>query len=73
MLEKERQLKETERLYLNLRQVVAKQPGPEIQDQLVKTQKALTQRINKMKESILSLNCYIRVVYTYFSFMFIFC
>lgn len=49
MIERERQLKEAERLYLNLRQVVAKQPGPEIQGRLVKTQKALSNRIRKMK------------------------
>lgn len=50
---RERQLKETERLYLNLRQVLLKQPGPEIQTQLIKTQRALSIRINKMKVSFL--------------------
>ncbi|ERL90076.1 hypothetical protein D910_07431, partial [Dendroctonus ponderosae] len=48
-VERERQLKEAERLYLNLRQVLAKQPGPGIQDELVKTQRALKQRGDKLK------------------------
>lgn len=46
---RERQLKEAEVLYLNLRQVVSKQPGPEVHEQLGKTQRALTNNINKMK------------------------
>lgn len=48
-IERERQLKEAERLYLSLRQVVARQPGPELQDQLHKTQKALKVNTTKMK------------------------
>lgn len=48
-VERERQLKEVERLYLNLRQVVSKQPGAEIQSELTKTQRALVARKNKMK------------------------
>ena len=46
---RERQLKEAEVLYLNLRQVVSKQPGPEVHAQLGKTQRALTNNINKVK------------------------
>lgn len=48
-VEREKQLKEVERLYLNLRQVVAKQPGAEIQSELTKTQRALVVKKNKMK------------------------
>lgn len=51
-VEREKQLKEVERLYLNLRQVVAKQPGAEIQSELIKTQRALVVRKNKMKVRI---------------------
>ncbi|KAH1017841.1 cilia- and flagella-associated protein 58 [Dendroctonus ponderosae] len=55
-VERERQLKEAERLYLNLRQVLAKQPGPGIQDELVKTQRALKQRGDKLKCLVSELN-----------------
>lgn len=48
-LEKERQLKEAEKLYMNLRQVLSRQPGPDVQTSLIKTQRALTLRGNKMK------------------------
>lgn len=50
-VERERQLKEAERLYLNLRQVLAKQPGPEIQSELSKTQRALKNKGDKLKVS----------------------
>lgn len=50
-IERERQLKEAERLYLNLRQVLAKQPGPGLQDELSKTKRALKLRGDKMKVS----------------------
>lgn len=50
-VERERHLKEVERLYLTLRQVVAKQPGAEVQNELIKTQRALAVRKNKMKVS----------------------
>lgn len=48
-VQRERKLKEVERLYLNLRQVVSKQPGAEIQSELTKTQRALVMKKNKMK------------------------
>lgn len=48
-IERERQLKQSERLYLNLRQVLSKQPGPEIQAELSKTQKALKSKGDKLK------------------------
>ncbi|XP_030757675.1 cilia- and flagella-associated protein 58-like [Sitophilus oryzae] len=55
-VEKERQLKEAERLYLNLRKVVAKQPGPGLQDQLTKTQRALKARSDRLKCMVSELN-----------------
>ncbi|XP_060527691.1 cilia- and flagella-associated protein 58-like [Cylas formicarius] len=55
-VERERQLKEAERLYLNLRQVLAKQPGPGIQEELTKTQRALKQRGDKMKCLVSEMN-----------------
>lgn len=48
-IERERQLKEAERLYLNLRQVLSKQPGPGLQEELSKTQRALKLRGDKLK------------------------
>lgn len=48
-VERERQLKESQRLYLNLRQVLSKQPGPEIQSELSKTQRALRSKGDKLK------------------------
>lgn len=38
-----------ERLYLNLKNVVSRQPSVEIQSELTKTQRALAIRRNKMK------------------------
>lgn len=55
-IDTERQLKESQRLYFNLRQVLTKQPTPELKNQLVKTQRALTIRINKMKVRQLIVN-----------------
>ncbi|XP_057669299.1 cilia- and flagella-associated protein 58-like [Diorhabda carinulata] len=55
-IERERQLKQVERLYLNLRKVVARQPGPAIQEELSKTQRALKFRGNKLKCMVSELN-----------------
>ncbi|KAJ8965219.1 hypothetical protein NQ314_004289 [Rhamnusium bicolor] len=55
-VERERQLKEAERLYLNLRQVLSKQPGPGIQEELTKTQRALKLRGDKLKCLVSELN-----------------
>uniref|UniRef100_A0A6P7F183 Cilia- and flagella-associated protein 58-like n=1 Tax=Diabrotica virgifera virgifera TaxID=50390 RepID=A0A6P7F183_DIAVI len=55
-VERERQLKQAERLYLNLRKVVARQPGPGIQEELCKTQRALKSRGNKLKCMVSELN-----------------
>ncbi|XP_066139447.1 cilia- and flagella-associated protein 58-like [Euwallacea fornicatus] len=55
-VERERQLKGVEQLYLNLRQLLAKQPGPGIQEELVKTQRALKLRGDKLKCLVSELN-----------------
>nr|CAH7768036.1 unnamed protein product [Callosobruchus chinensis] len=55
-IERERQLKTAERLYINLRQVLSKQPGPGIKNELSKTQRALKARGNKLKVLVSELN-----------------
>ncbi|XP_018319123.1 cilia- and flagella-associated protein 58-like [Agrilus planipennis] len=55
-IERERHLTEIESLYTTLKRMVEKQPGPEIQTELVKTQKALVSRSNKMKCLLSELN-----------------
>ncbi|KAF5307653.1 hypothetical protein FQR65_LT06708 [Abscondita terminalis] len=55
-VERERQLKEIEKLYTNLKTVLLKQPGPEIQDDLRKVKKALAVRGSKMKCLVSELN-----------------
>ncbi|XP_045475100.1 cilia- and flagella-associated protein 58-like [Harmonia axyridis] len=55
-VERERQLKEVQRLYLNLRQVLAQQPSPSVKEELNKTQKALRLRGNKLKCLVSELN-----------------
>ncbi|XP_031349556.1 cilia- and flagella-associated protein 58-like [Photinus pyralis] len=55
-VERERQLKEAEKLYTNLKQIMAKQPSPTIQEDLNKTRKALTLRGNKLKCLVSELN-----------------
>lgn len=52
-VEREQQLKTVERLYSNLKQVVSRQPSNEIQNELIKTQRALVIRRDKMKVTIL--------------------
>jgi hypothetical protein len=48
-IERERQLKEAEKLYLSLKQVLAKQPGPGLREELTKTQQALKNRGDQLK------------------------
>ncbi|XP_044264662.1 cilia- and flagella-associated protein 58-like [Tribolium madens] len=55
-IERERQLKEAEKLYLSLKQVLAKQPGPGIREELTKTQKALKSRGDQLKCLVSELN-----------------
>lgn len=49
LVAKDKQIKDTEKLYMNLREIVAKQPGPEVLVSLTKTRKALRDRGKKMK------------------------
>ncbi|KAK4875268.1 hypothetical protein RN001_011690 [Aquatica leii] len=55
-VERERQLKETQKLYTNLKSILSKQPGPETQNDLAKTRKALALRGSKMKCLVSELN-----------------
>ncbi|XP_043526995.1 cilia- and flagella-associated protein 58-like [Frieseomelitta varia] len=49
MIEKEKKIKDTEKLYMNLREILSKHPGPEVAISLNKTQKALRERGRKVK------------------------
>ncbi|KAK1118820.1 hypothetical protein K0M31_014594 [Melipona bicolor] len=49
MIEKEKKIKDTEKLYMNLREILSKHPGPEVAISLNKTQKALRERGQKVK------------------------
>ena len=49
MVAKEKKIKDTEKLYMNLREIIAKQPGPDVLVHLTKTRRALTDRGKKMK------------------------
>nr|CAD7586443.1 unnamed protein product [Timema genevievae] len=51
-IERENRLRESERLYINLRQLLARQPGPEMSIRLQRTQRALKDRGRKMKVNI---------------------
>ena len=49
MIEKEKKIKDTEKLYMNLREILSKHPAPEVAISLNKTQKALRERGRKVK------------------------
>lgn len=49
LIDKDRKIKETEKLYMDLREMLSKQPGPELIENFDKTQKALRERGKKMK------------------------
>ncbi|XP_076664868.1 cilia- and flagella-associated protein 58 isoform X2 [Andrena cerasifolii] len=49
MIEKEKKIKDTEKLYMNLREILSKHPGPQVAISLNKTQEALRDRGQKMK------------------------
>lgn len=49
MIEKEKKVKDTEKLYMNLREILSKHPGPQVMVSLNKTQKALRERGKKVK------------------------
>ncbi|XP_043500421.1 cilia- and flagella-associated protein 58-like [Polistes fuscatus] len=58
IIDKEKRVQDTEKLYMNLREILVKQPGPQITMALNKTQKALRKRGNKMKCLVSELNMY---------------
>lgn len=49
VLEKEIQIQKKERLYVELKQVLARQPGPEIAEQLVIYENSLRDKLAAMK------------------------
>ncbi|KAL0274940.1 UNVERIFIED_CONTAM: hypothetical protein PYX00_002956 [Menopon gallinae] len=57
-IKRESQLKQTERLYLNLRKMLSRQPGPETTEKLRKTEMALKDRGVKMKCLVAELTVY---------------
>ncbi|KAI4483156.1 hypothetical protein M0804_008211 [Polistes exclamans] len=58
IIDKEKRVQDTEKLYMNLREILVKQPGPRITMALNETQKALRKRGNKMKCLVSELNMY---------------
>lgn len=56
IITKEKKAKEAEKMYTNLREVVAKQPGPEVIMHLSRTRSALRNRAKKMKVKQLKLS-----------------
>nr|XP_033339390.1 cilia- and flagella-associated protein 58-like [Megalopta genalis] len=49
LVDREKQIKDTEKLYMNLREILSNHPGPQVTVSLNKTQKALRERGKKMK------------------------
>lgn len=49
LISKTKKIKETEKLYMDMRQILLKQPGPEFVSNLEKTKEALRVRGRKMK------------------------
>ncbi|XP_025262810.1 cilia- and flagella-associated protein 58 [Camponotus floridanus] len=58
MIDKERKLRDTEKLYMNLRDVLSKQPDPQAAANLNKVQNALRKRGEKLKCLVAELNVY---------------
>ncbi|XP_043668806.1 cilia- and flagella-associated protein 58-like [Vespula pensylvanica] len=58
IIDKEKRVQDTEKLYINLREIMARQPGPQMTIALNKTRKALRDRGNKMKCLVSELNMY---------------
>ncbi|XP_037091261.1 cilia- and flagella-associated protein 58-like [Pollicipes pollicipes] len=55
---KELEIQEKEKLYLELKQVLARQPGPEMAEQLMLCQGSLRQKTRQMKSLVSELNMY---------------
>ncbi|CAK9828131.1 Cilia- and flagella-associated protein 58 [Anthophora retusa] len=58
IIEKEKKIKDTEKLYMNLREILSRHPGPQVAISLSKTQKALRERGQKMKCMIAEMSMY---------------
>ncbi|KOC62419.1 Coiled-coil domain-containing protein 147 [Habropoda laboriosa] len=58
VIEKEKKIKDTEKLYMNLREILSRHPGPQVAISLSKTQKALRERGQKMKCMIAEMSMY---------------
>ncbi|XP_026674723.1 cilia- and flagella-associated protein 58-like [Ceratina calcarata] len=58
LIEKEKKIKDTEKLYMNIRDILSQQPGPHVVVALNKTQKALRERGQKMKCLLAELRMY---------------
>ncbi|KAL7301882.1 hypothetical protein TKK_0005485 [Trichogramma kaykai] len=56
MIDKDKKIKELEKMYVNLREVLSKQPGPDVMIRLSKTRGALRTRAKKMKCLMAELN-----------------
>ncbi|KAI3378872.1 hypothetical protein SNEBB_002149 [Seison nebaliae] len=56
LIEKGLQLEEKEKLYIELKEILARQPGPEVTDQLSLTQSQLKQRMKQLKSLTSELN-----------------
>ncbi|XP_076303006.1 cilia- and flagella-associated protein 58-like [Lasioglossum baleicum] len=58
LVEKEKKVKDTEKLYMNLREILSNHPGPQVTISLNKTQKALRERGQKVKCLLAELSMY---------------
>ena len=58
MVEKELLIQEKEKLYMELKQILARQPGPEVAEQLSIYQQTLKEKTKQMKGMSSELNMY---------------
>lgn len=58
MVEKDLQLQEKEKLYIELKNILARQPGPEVAEQLSVYQQSLKEKTRQMKAMASELNMY---------------
>ena len=58
MVEKELLIQEKEKLYMELKQILARQPGPEVAEQLSIYQQTLKEKTKQMKSMSSELNMY---------------
>ena len=53
---KEMQVQEKEKMYIELRQILARQPGPELTEQLSEYKRAIKQKVKQLKTLTAELN-----------------